>query len=690
MPESRAELLARAVQIRDEFRTNANSPARVGGALYQFADAMEIGTRYDVTSYGATTGGSDATDGIQGAIDAAAAVYAATGVRQIVLFPPGRYGITPAVNSSWDVPLSQSTAEVHIGVFLKSGLIFDCAGATFVALPPTGAQSGWHYALFGTELNTTVGEVENVTFIRPRFDFTETYWTTSHGSLYAFIACGMANFEIASPEYVSTGTAAGFGGKILNSERVKIHDVTASNILQGHNFNYITELEISGRFDGCVEAVDIDAPCYRVHCDVVMTNGVGEAQALDISNVQNGYFRVQCEAVGNVCTVYTKPDGWQTFAEWVENRPLVAPDCWTSDPVLAKDIAVDFHGKDIHSADIRAIQLGLDRSDTAFGVNYWDGIGLMCTNVTLRGTLEDTDPILVYECRNIDLDVAMTDVTTGSTANVNNAAVTLMQETADATKIAESELSGRARIAVTNTGRLGVKLRAATNFELDATVAGYNSEDDIDTPYGVWVSDLKRKDGAVSLKNIRVSGGDTTVAPTDLRITDEGSGGEATVHDLGGHRLTTSGGKAIAFVGVDAGSHLMDGRNAATVPDLDTTVATGAATVDSTLAVIGKSRARIASVHVTNLAAIAGDASNYAALTVRRIRAGVTQTLGSGISYDNVARAAGAFVSLGVVGDETDGLLEPGDMLQLRATRMGTGSALTGLSISYSLLEYSA
>jgi hypothetical protein len=86
MPESRAELLARAVQIRDEFRTNANSPARVGGALYQFAAAMQL-TGYDVTGYGAVGDGTtDDTDAIQEAVDA----LGAAGGGELI-FPAGTF-----------------------------------------------------------------------------------------------------------------------------------------------------------------------------------------------------------------------------------------------------------------------------------------------------------------------------------------------------------------------------------------------------------------------------------------------------------------------------------------------------------------------------------------------------------------------------------------------------------------------
>lgn len=44
MAETRAELLARAAEIRDETRRDANTPLRVGGALWEIIDSMVLGT----------------------------------------------------------------------------------------------------------------------------------------------------------------------------------------------------------------------------------------------------------------------------------------------------------------------------------------------------------------------------------------------------------------------------------------------------------------------------------------------------------------------------------------------------------------------------------------------------------------------------------------------------------------------
>jgi hypothetical protein len=90
MAESREELLARAVEIRDEHRTNANTPMRVGGALYQMVSSMQV-IEFDVTAppYSADrTGVEDATEAIQDAMDDASTA------RGRVVIPHGTYTVT--------------------------------------------------------------------------------------------------------------------------------------------------------------------------------------------------------------------------------------------------------------------------------------------------------------------------------------------------------------------------------------------------------------------------------------------------------------------------------------------------------------------------------------------------------------------------------------------------------------------
>ncbi len=95
--------------------------------------------------------------------------------------------------------------------------------------------------------------------------------------------------------------------------------------------------------------------------------------------------------------------------------------------------------------------------------------------------------------------------------------------------------------------------------------------------------------------------------------------------------------------------------------------------------------------HVINLAAITSTSgTNYASLSVRRVRAGaVSSVIGTDTPYDNVDRAAGANVALTVDGTDVDGIFVAGDIIAIRATRQGTGSSRANILIKLVFADYS-
>jgi hypothetical protein len=126
MPESRAELLARAVEIRDEHRTNRNTPMRVGGALYEIVTAMHLGDRFDVTAYGAT--GDGVTDDSEAVQDTITAAEEAGGT---VIVPPG------------------ATYKMDAALTITSGIAFEAHGATLDFSGVPAASS--FFTVAGTE-----------------------------------------------------------------------------------------------------------------------------------------------------------------------------------------------------------------------------------------------------------------------------------------------------------------------------------------------------------------------------------------------------------------------------------------------------------------------------------------------------------------------------------------------------------
>jgi hypothetical protein len=97
---------------------------------------------------------------------------------------------------------------------------------------------------------------------------------------------------------------------------------------------------------------------------------------------------------------------------------------------------------------------------------------------------------------------------------------------------------------------------------------------------------------------------------------------------------------------------------------------------------------RLVEVHVTNVAAVAAGGANFTSLSARRLRAGAVAIIGSDLNYDVGAITAGTSTRLTVDGADTDGVFEPGDILVLRGTRQGTGSALGQMLVKAVFMEY--
>lgn len=653
-------------------------PVVTGGATYALrTDRMQ--SIFDARAYGLSASGTGAanTTALQSAIDAASAEYVSTGTPQVVLVPPGRYTLEPSLTKLYDLPLNGSTAEFHAAVQVASGIVFDLRGVTFRASAPVGYGALWYFALFASPLNLTIGTLTDVTFLGGKFDFTEATWPSGLSSIYGIALTGVENLNIRDTEAVSSGTKNGRLARIMNSRRVRMEGLAAKKVVQALYFAYCYDLKFSIQCDTFTECVDIDQACWNVIGDIVAENGEGEAQIADISSVVGGSFRIQGRNAGNLFIIYSKPECWEQFSDWVTNFPLGSGG-WSASPVICRDVRIEATGEDIHHAtDLRTFQVGLDRTAGSFGT-YWDGKGPMVKNLTLEVKAKDCDAALVYECENLQGRVALEDVTTGTTARVNNAGLTLRQSRAAGAPLADSVLSGKLSVRIKNSDRTGVRVGIPTDFELECDVDGYNTQDDAGSGVasGVFIEDLAQKNGIFSIKNFHIRNGDTTVSPVSLRMTWDGSSGVTRVRDLGGHRLLDAT-PCTAVVS----SYILGGSNKTV------TVDTTSATNDVTLLTVA-SGFRVGSVFVTNPVAITGDVTNYTALSLVRLRAGVAATIGGAVNYDNTNRAAGVVIELGD-GSNADGQLIAGDVLVLRCTRNGTGSSRAGLDVRITGIEYS-
>jgi hypothetical protein len=651
-----------------------------------FTIARLFGVERDIVrDYGAAFDGSDITAIVQTAVNECSTAFAGDGIVRRLRFPPvGRYGLSPSVASSWLMPIAGGTSEVHIAVHLKSGVEFLCDGAEFIPILPASNNVNWHYALFATPtLNTTPGTYKRIKFVKPRFDFSTTYWNEAHTNLMAVIAASVDDFEAVDPVVTRpTGTAGACGrlGKFINCRRLKIAKLEAFNVAQGAFFVFCEDVDVRAFVDGAHEGIDFDQVCRRVYCAATFTNGTGsEQQAVDIGSVQDGFFDIVVKNCGSAFNVYTKPEA-ANLTEWIANMPTGA---LSAAPVFSKRIEIHARGSAIHSNKWRSGQVSLYRDDVVWA-GYWDGKDHV-EDIKIVAAFDDCDPFIVHECINLDLDLSLSNVLTDVTDESNNAACVLRTAYTTANSRAQSKLSGRARVKVRGSGRAGVMVDAPTDFELEADVDGFNTAQSATACVGVWLRNLARKNGILTIKNIRARGGDPGVTPIDMSWVYEGTTGLTKICDAGGHRLA-SGGTALS---VNNGSTAIELQGGAET--LVSSIVTTAGNVDTSLRVCAKGGLRLVAAYAINLAAITGTSgTNYTSLSMRRIRAGVVSSaIGTDTPYDNVDRSAGTVVSLGVDGTDPDGIFIAGDIIAFRATQQAAGSSRSNILIKLVWAEYS-
>ncbi len=646
---------------------------------------------YSVAASGA---GLDDTAAIQSAVDTANAQYVVSGIPQVVRFAPGLYGICPRELKYWDIPLyNAGTTEVHVGVILRSGVILECTGATFTPIPPAGAQAGWYYAMFGcSALNMTVGTLEKIRISNARFEVLDSTWSQAYFTVYGCLLVGVDGFTLdkCSMDNDARATAIGRLARVMNSHNVRMTDFYCRKLSQCFYVNYIDGLTVTGYAESFGEVLDIDSYCRNVYANVSCRDGSGNerGQCFDISAVVNGEFHCRCDNIGNVAIIYPKPDSPGTFAEWVADFPTGT---FATNPVIPENIYLEVEGTDVYnhvtSDGYRAIQVGINRDDSSYS-NYWDGKGVS-RGVTIRAKLLRSDPVLVYECENLDLDLHVRTAYCGATDRINNAALMLRQARGDATKIAESRTTGRARVYVENSEKTGVRCSNVTSFHLEATVKGYNTSASTGSAEssGIFIEGLAKKASELTIQNLRCSDGHLDIGagvdPADLRLSWDG--GEATnrtyVQDMGGHRFASGGTSPVATGSVVASSLAWSGEERIS---FDTT------TGDKSI-ILGPARApggMALAAFVTNEAAVTGNAVNYTRLSLRRIRAGaIGSTIGNTINYDAANVAAGTTVQLDVTSD-ADGVFLDGDLVAVQATQTAAGSAQVNIWVRWKLVEH--
>lgn len=247
-----------------------------------------------------------------------AAISSATAVGRPVR-ARGTYVLSVGPEKRWSWA-GRADAPVRIAVNLPSGAHIDGAGATILVGSPNGPVSSRleRHLLFGTDHHMTVGALRNVKIEGLTFDFRHEFGPL-HSLTYATGIVGVDGFSREGCRYVSTGARA---GRCLLSENVAHRfdrSLVHENIVQGIFSRYEYGVTMTGiSFDGFVEALDFDGPCWDVNLDqLIFRNGSGEAQCIDTAGGARWLItNIEATRTGSIIYVYIKANAWPSYAGW--------------------------------------------------------------------------------------------------------------------------------------------------------------------------------------------------------------------------------------------------------------------------------------------------------------------------------------------------------------------------------------
>jgi hypothetical protein len=239
----------------------------------------------------------------------------------------GTYVLHVPAEAAW-TRTRHPKGDVHIAVQLGSGVHIEGVNAEIVVGRPDFSPDAtqWHF-LFGTGLRPKPGAYRDISLQGLVFDFRDEFGAV-HPNTYATGVTGIDHLRRSDLTFRSSSARVGRGLYCENSRNRLENNLTHQNIVQGIYTRHEHGVQMRHvTFDGFVEAMDFDGPCWDVMLsDLNFRNGVHEAQCIDTAGgarwvVQN----IVAERVGNIIDFYVKPDAWPDYASWLTGEPAPAP-----------------------------------------------------------------------------------------------------------------------------------------------------------------------------------------------------------------------------------------------------------------------------------------------------------------------------------------------------------------------------
>lgn len=370
-------------------------------------------------------------------------------------------------------------------------------------------------------------------------------------------------------------------------------------------------------------------------------------------------------------------------ADVVPASNVLIQDLIFADPIeeAAPDSDETYDDPELEGVGKKIAFVGHERN-TRYGIDrtaQFRDVPRLTSNITFRNwKTSGGNTIRSGECEGLTLD-GITMVATRPGTDSTDAAIILSQGNASAGDIAAGRVSATLRnIEILDC--LGQPFYAGlpTRLNIDGfRVNGFNLQANDNTIRAMRLTNVgNTKPAHITLANLNISGGvnGATAVCRELSMTKAASNLVASVVEFSGAFNLASTAVGALHIFCDMGEYVASQRVHSII--IDTTVATGTATVRIPLRHSQISEAQALYAGIVNLDAVAGDAVNYTRLQiVKKDQAGTVSNITPTLNYDNAARVAVTATDMAVGGTGApDTIIAATEMAYLEATRQGNGS----------------
>lgn len=646
-----------------------------------------------------------------GVINDTAAFQSAENASKIAARQAATFVVVPTGASPFN--FANTVLPVYRAITIdRSNLVVDAWGSILHGVGRPGAAALDIQPMLCSDKNLTVGQIDNFSVRGLTVDLENDAQVNTNQRGYYLT--GFKNLSLIGTTCKSSGVKRGYFAHIQNSRNIQALGNRTQNISGGLNFHYVENVSVTGQIsDGFNEAFDFQTYANRVAMSsLVFNGGHGAAQCMDVNGSEDWVATgIVAKTTGNFLRVNFFPTISTTFANFLAN--ITATNTTPTSRVIVANAAGSNVG-DLATADNIA-QIGNDWS-----VQPHPGVEPVTDIINSGWLFKDCTMYVVAEARRLVMrDIHLTTVTSAATFF----GVDLRSQFSNDNELTSSDLDVHIdNLTINGSNRGGLRIDGARK----AVILGVRTRSIDSLATGdedLKITNMARRgtDAMVDYcdikRDVAISGDSTVIATwagttayvvnkmikngsTFYRCitagTSAGAGGptgtSADITDGSVHweycaepfRVTwgknNKVGGQVLFSG-DSHNYVHGDTKIITIGDLAATGSTTRPMFHATR------RCYIPRASLVVSANLAANVTNFRSFTIRSQRAGVSTTIQAITTAANNLTAL-VPLSIGFAAFETAAYLEPGDVIFFESASSAAGVAVTGLVVSFEVIEY--